>query len=272
MAKLSRIAVVLALLSGAGAGCSRGADLERVPVGSDVQLTREDGGVVEGKLEARDKETVKVDTGPVTRSVARKDIADVRVVKPNEKPVELPAIAKFREYTVPAGTKISVRLAETVGSATSKAGDAVEATLADPVTIGGVQVLPAGSPVRGEVTGAQPSGKVKGRASLAMTFDTVTAGGESYPLDARFSVVAPSTKNRDIDKVAIPAAGGAIIGAIVGGGKGAAVGAAVGGGAGTAAVLMTKGKDVELAKGTEVSVTTARAIDVRVPVNQKSVK
>ena len=79
MAKLSRFAVVLALISGAGAGCSRGTDLEKVPVGSDVQLTREDGGVVEGKLQARDQETVKVDTGPITRTVARKDIAEVRV-------------------------------------------------------------------------------------------------------------------------------------------------------------------------------------------------
>ena len=93
MAKV-RIALVLTLFA---VGCSRGPDLEKVPVGLDVQLTREDGGVVEGKLEARDKETVKVDTGPVTRSVARKDIAAVRVVDPNDKPAELPAIAKFRD-------------------------------------------------------------------------------------------------------------------------------------------------------------------------------
>ena len=157
-----------------------------------------------------------------------------------------------------------------MGSATSQVGDEVEATLADPVTISGVQVLPAGSPVRGTVAAVQRSGKVKGRASLALNFSSVTARGESYPLDARFSMVAPSTKNRDIDTVAIPAAGGAIIGAIVGGGKGAAVGAAVGGGAGTAAVLMTAGKDVALSRGAELSVTTGKSMDVRVPVNLKS--
>jgi hypothetical protein len=271
MAKLSRIAVVLVSLIGAGAGCSRGADLEKVPVGSDVQLTREDGGVVEGKLEAKDKETVKVDTGPVTRSVPRNEIADVRVVNPNDKPAELPAIAKFREYTVPAGTKVSIRLAEAVGSATNKIGDPIEATLAAPVSVSGVQVLPAGSPVRGEVTGVQQSGKVKGRASLEMTFTNVTARGETYPLDARFSMVAPSGKKRDVEKVAIPAAGGAIVGAIVGGGKGAAIGAAVGGGAGTAVVLMTPGKEVGLGKGAELKVATGKAVDVKVPVNLKSV-
>jgi ribosome maturation factor RimP len=254
----------------AGAGCSRGTDLEKVPVGSEVQLTREDGGVVEGKLAARDEETVKVNVGRTTKTVSKKDIADVRVVDPNEKPVALPPIAKFREYTIPAGTKVSVRLGEAVSSETSTPGDIVGATLADPVTVDGVQVLPAGSAVRGKVTAVQPAGKVKGRASLALAFDTVTARGETYPLDAKFSLVAPSTTNRDIDKVAIPAAGGAVIGAILGGGKGAAIGAAAGGGAGAAHVLMTKGKDVGLASGTELSVATTQPIDVKVPIEGKA--
>jgi hypothetical protein len=265
-----RLTVLTLVLALAGAGCSRGTDLEKVPVGSDVQLTREDGGVVEGKLTARDEETVKVNVGRVTRTVSKKDVADVRIVDPNDKPVALPAIAKFREYTVPAGTKISVRLGEAVSSGTSQAGDNITATLADPVTIDGVQVLPAGSTVRGVVASAEPSGKVKGRASLALNFTHVTAHGETYPIDAKFSMVAPSNKNRDTDKIVLPAAGGAIIGAIIGGGKGAAVGAAVGGGAGTAAVLMTKGKEVGLASGTELSVATTQPIDVKVPISVKA--
>ena len=263
------IAVLVAVLV-ADAGCSRGTDLEKVPVGSEVQLTREDGGVVEGKLAARDEESVKVSVGRTTKTVSKKDIADVRVVDPNEKPVELPAKAKFREYTIPAGTKVSVRLGDAVSSETSNPGDIVSATLADPVTVDGIQVLPAGSVVRGKVTEVAPAGKVKGRASLAMTFDSVTVRGETYPLDAKFSMVAPSTTNRDIDKVALPAAGGAIIGAILGGGKGAAIGAAAGGGAGAAHVLMTKGKDVGLASGTEVSVATTREIEVKVPIEVKA--
>jgi hypothetical protein len=266
---MNRTAIALIVLTLA-AGCSRGTDLEKVPVGSDVQLTRQDGGVVEGKLTARDETTVTVNAGRTTRSVPRKDIADVRVVEPNAKPVALPPIAKFREYTIPSGTKISVKLGEDVGSATSHVGDLITATLADPVTVDGVQVLPAGSTVRGEVTAAEPSGKVKGRASLSLDFKTVTAYGDSYPLDAKFSMVAPSTKSRDTDTIALPAIGGAIVGAIIGGGKGAAVGATVGGGAGTAAVLMTKGKDVGLSSGTELAVTTGRAIEVKVPITKST--
>src|SRR5215510_12437781 len=104
-------AVAIAL---AGAGCSKKTDVEKVPVGSEVQVTRQDGGVVEGKLTAKDPDKISVDVGPVTRAVQRDQIADVRLVsheknaekdKPAE-PEKLPAIAKFREYTVPAGTSL----------------------------------------------------------------------------------------------------------------------------------------------------------------------
>ena len=142
-------------------------------------------------------------------------------------------------------------------------GDPVEATLASPVSVSGVQVLPAGSPVRGEVTGVQQSGKVKGRASLELTFTNVTARGESYPLGGRFSMVAPSGKKRDAEKIALPAAGGAIVGAIVGGGKGAAIGAVAGGAGG---VMATKGNEVQIEPGTVVTALLQEPITVSVLV------
>src|SRR5688572_3232899 len=127
--------LLLCVVVSTGFGCSRGVDLEEVPIGSDVQLTRQDGGVVEGKLTARDDETVKIDAGRVTRSVARGDIAHVGVADEGGKAPELPAIARFREYRVPSGTRLSVRLEEAVGSATSNVGDTVSATLADDVSV-----------------------------------------------------------------------------------------------------------------------------------------
>ena len=58
---------------------------------------------------------------------------------------------------------------------------------------------------------------------------------------------------------------GAVIGGIVGGASGAAKGAAIGGAAGTGAVLATRGKEVELAAGTDLNTTLASPFDVRVP-------
>ena len=53
------------------AGCADRVDVDNIPVGSEIQLTRADGGLVEGTLTARDDTKVKVDVGRTTRDVAR---------------------------------------------------------------------------------------------------------------------------------------------------------------------------------------------------------
>src|SRR5262245_26475957 len=120
MTRLLLRTVVAVAVAGAVA-CSAQADVEKVPVGTDVQVTSKDGGVVQGKLTEKDATTVKVVTGQsakTTKVVQREQIADVRVVEPS-KPVELPAIAKFREFTVPSGTALRLTLDSSVSSETS---------------------------------------------------------------------------------------------------------------------------------------------------------
>jgi hypothetical protein len=253
------------------AACTAQADVEKVPVGSDVQVTSKDGGVVQGTLTEKDDKTVKVATsksGKTTKVVPREEIADVRVVEPS-KPVELPAIAKYREYTVPAGTPLKLTLESAVGSETSKVEDAVEARLADAVTVDGVEVLPAGSVVRGNVASVESAGKVKGRASLGLLFSSLTAYNEQHSISARWAAEAESTKKTDAKKIGIGAGAGAIIGGIIGGGKGAATGAVIGGGAGTAMVLTSEGKPIALGNGAEIATKLANAIDVKVPVSRR---
>ncbi len=259
---MSRVPVLVFLSLAAVAGCARKASVEKVPVGSEVQVTRDDGALVEGKLAEKDAQTVKVDTGDVVRSVPVDKIADVRLTSSSV--ADVPPRATFREVHVPSGTPLSVRLLSSVSSETNHAEDTVQAELARPVLVDGVEVIPAGAPVRGIVTHATPAGRVKGRASLGLRFTALTADKRSYPLEANVSRTAPATKQRDAEKIAIPAAGGAVIGALVGGKKGAAIGAAAGGGGGTAVVLSTPGKPVALARGRVLTVRLARPIDVRV--------
>jgi hypothetical protein len=177
------------------------------------------------------------------------------------------ALAEVREVTLPAGTVLSLRLDSTVASNSSRVEDGVQAHLRRPVVARGVTVLPTNAPVSGLVTQAKQSGRVKGRAVIAFRFTSVRAHGEQYRV-ATSSVVrqAQGTKQRDAAEIALPAAGGAIIGALAGGGKGAAIGAAAGGGAGTGVVLATRGKEVRLGRGTLVSVRLTQPITVRVPV------
>jgi len=253
-----------------GAACTGKSDVENVPVGSDVELTRQDGGVIRGKLAARDEQTVQVESAAATRSVPRDQIADVRVVDPTKPAAPLPPIARFREFTVPAGTKLAVRLNTAVASDTSRVEQAVEAALAEPVVIDGTTVLPAGSIVTGEVAVAEPSGKVKGRARLALRFRSISVDGHEapYTMAARVDRLAPETKGEDAAKIAIPGAAGAIVGGIVGGKKGAAIGGAIGGGAGTAVVLSTAGEEVRMPRGTMLTLPLDQAIDVRVPIGK----
>jgi len=265
MKTLPTFALALMLAS---TGCSDRVDLEQVPVGTEVQVTRQDGGVVQGTLAARDDQTVTVAVGSVNHSVPRGQIADVQLVA--ETPAPLPAIAKFREFTLPEGTRLAVRLDSAIGSDSSRAGDPIEATLTDAVIVDGTDVIPQGSVVRGEVTAVEPGGKVNGRASVALRFTSIAVAGrdEPYPIAARVSWLAPTTKGKDAAKIAIPAGAGAIIGGIIGGGKGAAIGAAIGGGGGAAVVLTTRGPQIRLARGAALSLSLDDAVDVRVPITK----
>jgi hypothetical protein len=145
----------------------------------------------------------------------------------------------IRDITLPAGTRLQVVLDTSVES----------------------------DSVSGVVTSATRSGKVKGLAHVAMRFDTVTPPGESERYQIRTLPVgrtAPATKKKDALEVGASAAGGAIIGALVGGEKGALIGGAAGGGAGTAVVLSTRGKEVHVPKGAALTLKLSAPLTVRV--------
>jgi hypothetical protein len=171
------------------------------------------------------------------------------------------------EMEVPAGTPLEIVLETPVSSATSHAEDAVRGHVAKAVTVGGMTTIPVGAPVSGTVVEANPSGKVKGRASIALRFNRVTVAETPYTIrTARIEREAEATKGEDAKKVGIGAGAGAVIGAIAGGGKGAAIGTAVGAGAGTGAVLATKGKEVSIGSGVTLRTTIEDPVKINAPM------
>ena len=186
--------------------------------------------------------------------------APVAIANPELRPA-------MRQVTIPAGTVLRLRVSRGFGSDISRVEDQVSATLANPVVVGGRAVLGQGSLASGYVSQATRPGKVKGRGRVAVRFTRITPAGhdDDYRMETRsWLAVAPATKKRDAMKIGLPAAGGAIVGGIVGGKKGAGVGALAGGGAGTAVVLTTRGKDVRVGRGALLSVrlTAPLTIDV----------
>jgi hypothetical protein len=174
-------------------------------------------------------------------------------------------VARYTEVTIPSGTTLRLSLSSAVGSDTSRVEEPVRATLRTPVTINGQVVLPAGSEVTGVVTDAEGSGRVKGRARVAMRFSSVRAHGESYDIrTSGYAQEAAATKKQDAEKIAIGAGAGAALGAILGGGSGAAKGAAVGGAGGTGVVLATKGKEIHLGPGAGITTRLTAPVTVRI--------
>ena len=174
----------------------------------------------------------------------------------------------YRNVTIPSGTTLPLTLTGALASDTSAVEDPVTAELTRAIIIGGREALPAGSRVSGFVTGVDGSGRVKGRAMVAFRFTSVRAAGERYAMqtDAQ-SHQAAATKGEDATKIGIGAGAGAVIGGLLGGKDGAAKGAAVGGGAGTGVVLATKGKEMRLAPGADVTSTLTAPLTVRVRVS-----
>lgn len=166
---------------------------------------------------------------------------------------------------------LPVVLETTVTSDASKVEDPVRARVSKTVTVDGVDAVPEGSPVAGSVTAAERSGKVKGRARVAVAFHTLSVKGSDETYDIRTRAVArvaPGTKRQDAVTIVLPAAGGAIVGGIAGGKKGAAIGTAVGGGAGTAVVLTTRGREVRLERGARLSITLREPLTIKAPVRR----
>ena len=270
---MTKVFVVLAVAITAGAGCSKGEAALEVSQGSEVTVQKKDGGTVAGRVvDVKPNQlVVETPTGEKTQ-VARTEIANVRAdVKLPDPAPESPGAEtpkdEYREVTIPAGTLLPVELQTAVASDTSHVEDPVRGTLRRAVTVDGVQVLPAGTALLGHVTSAERSGRVKGRARIAFRFTRLDPPGDAERLTIQtgaISRVAQATKKQDAAKIGGGAAGGAIIGSILGGGDGAAKGAAIGGAAGTGVVLATRGKEVRLGPGADVSVRIASPVTLRV--------
>jgi hypothetical protein len=99
-----------------------------------------------------------------------------------------------------------------------------------------------------------------------MRFTRIDTPGEGTTRmsTATISRLAPATKEQDALKIVAPAAAGAVIGRVAGGKDGAAKGAVIGGAAGTGYVLSTRGKEVRLGKGADLSVKLTAPLTVRV--------
>jgi hypothetical protein len=185
--------------------------------------------------------------------------------RPAESAAAAPRLPEYREVTIPAGTALPLEMTSTISSSSAEVEAPVSAKLRNAIAINGDTAIPAGAVLRGNVTDVERAGRVKGRAHLSFAFNEVNMSGNREDLKTNpLTFEAEATKGEDATKVGAGAVGGAILGGILGGKKGAAKGAVGGAAAGTGVVLATRGEEVTVSEGTNVTATLAQPLTVRI--------
>jgi hypothetical protein len=190
-----------------------------------------------------------------------------------------PAPPAPHEYVVPAGTHILLRLTNAVNTKSTVTGDRIYLETAVPVFINGRLIIPRGSYVNGRVADTKSAGRVKGRAALALEYDSITLRNTGVSRDLRSRpdsvdtigrldksegrIEGEGSKGEDAGRVARTTAAGTGVGTIIGAasghvGAGAGVGAAGGAIAGLASIFGSRGKQVVLRAGTTMDMTLDR--------------
>lgn len=149
--------------------------------------------------------------------------------------------------TVPAGTRILVRMIDSVDSSKQKAGYRFSASLETNLQAYDVTVAPKGTQVYGVLAQASSSGKFKGSSQLIVELTDIVINGTAYPLMTTDYEIKGKGEGGQTTKKVLGGAGlGALIGGIAGGGKGAGIGALAGLAGGTAIAASKKGEQVSI--------------------------
>jgi hypothetical protein len=162
-------------------------------------------------------------------------------------PTEVQTQAAPTRVTVPAGTRILIRMVNSVDSRTQQVGYRFTANLETNLQVGDVVVAPRGTTVYGRLAKAKSAGNMSGGAQLTLELTDIVINDTAHPLlTSTYQVASQGQGNKTAGRIVGGAGLGALIGGLAGGGKGAAIGAGAGAAAGTTLSAGTKGKQVSV--------------------------
>lgn len=188
-------------------------------------------------------------------------------------PLELRAA----DTILPEGTRISLQLNDDLSTKSNSEGDAFTAIVMAPVNSGDKIVIPKGSVVNGSISRMIRPSRFRGKAGMYLLFQSISIPGRGQlPIFATATRInSPGSGDVGIEgriegkgsgesagKIVAPALVGAGIGTIAGGGKGAAIGTGAGIGIGLATVFTSRGKHLELRRGSTMDIALDRPLAV----------
>lgn len=225
---------------------------------------REEAPAPAPREEAPVAEAEEVEPAPVPEPAP---VAEPEPEPEEEVEVEVREEPRAEPVEVPAGTPFDVEFQDTIGSATSRAGDTFRVRVSRDVYWNDEVVIPGGSEIVGVVTDAAPLGRVGGRAKLGLRFtDLVLPSGSTVPIDASLVQEGRSETGRDAATIGGGAAAGAVLGRILNKkdrGKGSVIGAILGAAAGAVIASRTAGEEVTIPEGAVVSVKLDGPVEIR---------
>jgi hypothetical protein len=230
------------------------------------------GKVITGMFIGGDSKSVRVllDNGQVSEASIEDVVAvefSARKPAPSPPAAQAPAApqpaAAPKPITVPAGTKLNIRLVQGIDVDASAAGQTFKATIDDPVMMGGSIVIPRGATAVVQAAKVEQSGKMKGSDKITLKLNSISFGGKAYPITTEYVESKGSGEGKKTGRKVAGGAGlGAIVGGIAGGGSGAAIGAAVGGAGG--AIMAASGEEhLKLPSETRLTFQLSAAINVQ---------
>lgn len=187
-------------------------------------------------------------------------------------------VAAQSSAPVPAGTALMVRLETTLATFSNHVGDPFRGSITQAVVVDGKTVLPAGTTVEGRVTKLSEPRRISGKPTIAILPEAVILPtGERYYLDATLTdtnIPGSDVNNegqfkgsghdrRDTIEQGGGAAGGMLIGGLVGGPAGVLVGGAIGAGASTTHWL-SKHRSATLPSGTQLTLELNRPLTMTI--------
>jgi hypothetical protein len=177
---------------------------------------------------------------------------------------------------VPEGTVIGLQLNNHLSTKTNSEGDSFTAVVTTPIFLNERIAIPKGSTVTGSISRILRPGRFKGKAVMNLLFQSIDIPGHGQlPLVATLvhvdsggnesvhsegGIEGESSGKGDTAKVIVPGVAGAGVGTLAGGGKGAGIGAGVGIAIGLASVFTSRGKDIELNKGSTLDISLDRPL------------
>jgi len=217
--------------------------------------------------------------GPAQAPTSQTPPAQLPVAQSAQAPPKVNSASKSepKNYVVPSGTRLPLILHNAVTTRNAKPGDPVYLETLFPVVIENHILIPAGSYVQGEIQEAKRPGKVKGTGEIRLRLNSMilpngyvvdfnaiptnagTGGDEAT--DTEGKIHGDTDKGTDVGTVLKTTGIGAGVGGIATqSAKGAGIGAGVGAAVGLGAVLLTRGPELELPRGTTVDVVLDRTV------------